>query len=39
MMLLDKVEEQEEEYEYEAEPKRTITPKLDLSKLRDFRDN
>lgn len=34
IMLLEKVEEDEEEYEYEAEPKRMVTPKLDLSKLK-----
>ena len=37
-MLLDKVDEQEEEYEYDAtEPKKMVTPKLDLTKLKEFR--
>lgn len=40
IMLLEKVEEdEEEEYEYEAaEPKRPLTPKLDLSKLKEYRE-
>lgn len=40
MMILEKVDENDnEDFEYEAEePRKMVTPKLDLTKLREYRE-